>query len=128
VRQIKPHCFLEGRDSSLDQFLEMVMDTNQKSSKKLPTLFAVHKDQDFSCPKHPGQKENLQEERIISAILIDKSTFELNNIPTTDLAQLLLWWFSTGISKASGLVCKKCKGQKKKKSPTPLLKFLAEVS
>jgi hypothetical protein len=25
-------------------------------------------------------------------------------------------------------VCKKCKGQKKKKSPTPLLKFLAEVS
>ncbi|PLW38233.1 hypothetical protein PCASD_19210 [Puccinia coronata f. sp. avenae] len=106
----------------------MVMDPQQKSSKTLPTLFEVHKDQDFSCPNHPGQKENLQEERNISAIVIDKSTFKLNNIPTTDPAQLLSWWFSTGISKAGGLVCKKCKGQKKKKLPTALSKFSAEVS
>jgi hypothetical protein len=91
VHQIKPQSFPEGRDSSLDQFLEMVMDPQQNSSETLPTLFAVHEDQDFSCPNHPGQKENLREEQNISAIIIDKSTFQLNNIPTTDPAQLLLW-------------------------------------
>ncbi|POW04597.1 hypothetical protein PSHT_11179 [Puccinia striiformis] len=108
--------FQDGEYASCDFFIETVLDGPKKhSSKVLPSLFWVNVSRSFTCRRHNAPVQHPRENSIKSVLRITPSMFEQNGISPSDAHQLVTLWASAGLHGVSGLQCRQCTVNSKKR-------------
>ncbi|POW02906.1 hypothetical protein PSTT_11446 [Puccinia striiformis] len=116
VQKLLPQSFKEGDFASCDLFIETVMDAQKKhSSKVLQGLLSVNSSRAFTCPRHKAPVQHPCENVQLSVLRITQSMFEDNAISRCEAGQLISCWATSGLHGGSGLQCKQCNVNYKKR-------------
>ncbi|POW17146.1 hypothetical protein PSHT_06505 [Puccinia striiformis] len=116
IQKLLPQSSKEGDFASCDLFLETVMDAQKKhSSKVLQGLFCINLSRAFTCPRHKAPVQHPWENVQMSVLRITPSMFDHNGIGQRQAGQLITLWQSSGLNGGSGLQCKQCNVNSKKR-------------
>ncbi|EHS64843.1 uncharacterized protein PGTG_22522 [Puccinia graminis f. sp. tritici CRL 75-36-700-3] len=115
--------FIPGRFASCDFFIKILLDTNKNATCSLKGLFTIEEKRTFSCAEHPHeQHQHIKKSRPLSTILIKKALFDCNKTATSDVANLIRQWTTSGIHTNTGLHCCSClPSNHQEKQPTGLV-------
>ncbi|POV99166.1 hypothetical protein PSHT_13659 [Puccinia striiformis] len=92
------------------------MDAQKKhSSKVLQGLLSVNSSRAFTCPRHKAPVQHPCENVQLSVLRITQSMFEDNAISRCEAGQLISRWATSGLHGGSGLQCKQCNVNYKKR-------------
>ncbi|OAV99908.1 hypothetical protein PTTG_25101 [Puccinia triticina 1-1 BBBD Race 1] len=116
IQTLRPNSFVPGKFASCNLFIESILDPKRNSCKSLRSFFLVDELRIFTCPCHKAQILHPREQQSTTTLRIKGSMFEQNGISRTDPAQLITLWSTVGLAGFSGLHCKSCQTNSKKKN------------
>ncbi|OAV85874.1 hypothetical protein PTTG_30219, partial [Puccinia triticina 1-1 BBBD Race 1] len=115
IEELRPNSFKPGRFASCDLFIESVLDPSKNKCRVLRTLFSVNEHRVFTCALHHSQVDHSRGNQLLTVLRITNLMFDSNSISRTNPAELITLWSTNGLTGQSGLHCRDCLAEPKKK-------------